>query len=160
MMPDDDVLPPEPSGAVDPGPLATTLGFALRRAQAAVAQDFLACFAGESIRPTQFAVLTVLKHNPGLRQSQVSFALGIKRTNFVPLFDELERRGLAERRRVSGDRRAAALFLTAAGAEMATRLEALARTHEERFAARLGPLERPVLLGLLARIADRTFDPP
>ncbi len=82
-------------GAVDLGPLAEGLGFALRRAQAAVAEDFSRRFGPEDIRPSQFAVLTVLRQNPGLRQTQVSFALGIKRTNFVPLIDELERRGLA-----------------------------------------------------------------
>ncbi len=144
---------------VELGPLSGTLGFALRRAQAAVTQDFLAAFAAEEIRPTQLAVLTVLRHNPGLRQTQVSFSLGIKRTNFVPLLDELERRGFAERRRVPGDRRAAALFLTRAGSEALDRFEAIARDHEARFTARLGAENRATLLGLLHRLADRAFDP-
>jgi DNA-binding MarR family transcriptional regulator len=160
MMADDEDTAADAYGAVDPGPLARTLGFALRRAQAAVSQDFLARFVGEDIRPTQFAVLMLLKHNPGLRQSQVSFALGIKRTNFVPLFDALERRGLAERRRVAGDRRAAALFLTKPGAETLERLEALSRAHEARFVGRLGQANRAILLGLLAQVADRAFDTP
>ena len=145
-------------GAVDLGPLGRTLGFALRRAQAAVAEDFAARFAAEAIRPIQFAVLTVLRHNPGLRQTQVSFALGIKRTNFVPLIDELEQRGLAERRRVPGDRRAAAMFLTRAGAMLLDRLEAIARTHEARFAARVGAEAHAKLLTLLAQVAERGLD--
>ena len=107
---------PDGVGVVDMGPLARWIGFALRRAQAAVAEDFSCRFGAEDIRASQFAVLMVLRQNPGLRQAQVSFALGIERTNFVPLFDELERRGLAERRRVPGDRRAAALFLSEDGA--------------------------------------------
>ena len=146
------------AGAVDLGPLGRTLGFALRRAQAAVAEDFAARFGPEDIRPIQLALLTVLRHNPGLRQTQVSFALGIKRTNFVPLLDELTRRGLAERRQVPGDRRAAALFLTREGGALLDRLEDLARAHEARFAARIGAADYATLLGLLHRVADRGLD--
>lgn len=97
------------------GPLANMLSFALRRAQVMVGEDIQRSFAAEEIRPMLFSIMLVLKHNPGLRQSLVSAALGIKRTNFVPLFDELAERGLAERRQVVGDRRAAALFLTEPG---------------------------------------------
>jgi DNA-binding MarR family transcriptional regulator len=153
-------IPDQWVGAVDLGRLAEGLGFALRRAQAAVAEDFARRFGPEDIRPSQFAVLTVLRQNPGLRQTQVSFALGIKRTNFVPLIDELERRGFAERRRVPGDRRAAALFLTKDGAATLDRLEAIAREHAARFVARVGGPERyAALLALLHRVADRDLDP-
>jgi DNA-binding MarR family transcriptional regulator len=150
-----DMFPDVWAGAVDLGPLGRTLSFALRRAQAAVAEDFSTSFAAEEIRPLQFAMLTVLRHNPGLRQTQVSFALGIKRTNFVPLIDELEQRGLAERRRVPGDRRAAALFLTRDGAATLDRLEAIARAHETRFVSRLGAADHASLLTLLARVPAR-----
>ena len=147
-------------GAVDLGPLVHGLGFALRRAQAAVTEDFSRRFAAEDIRPIQFAVLTVLRNNPGLRQTQASFALGIKRTNFVPLIDELEQRGLAERRRVTGDRRAAALFLTKAGVALLDRLEEIAQEHERVFVARVGGADdHALLLRLLAHVADRSRDP-
>jgi len=160
---DDDASPAPPPeswvGAVDLGPLAAELGFALRRAQAAVAEDFSARFGPEDIRPAQFAVLTVLRENPGLRQTQVSFALGIQRTNFVPLIDELERRGLAERRLVPGDRRAASLFLTREGSATLDRLEAFSRDHAARFAARVGGAEKfATLLGLLRLVAERGLE--
>ena len=44
-------------------------------------------FAPFDIRPAQFSVLTVIERNPGLTQSQVAEALGIKRTNFVGMLD-------------------------------------------------------------------------
>lgn len=138
---------------------ASSLAVALRRAQAAVAADFLARFEGEAIRPIQFALLRQLRLEPGMRQNRASDALGIKRTNFVPLFDALARRGLVERRPLPDDRRAAALFLTTAGEETLARLEGLARAHEARFAARVGESGRAQLLGLLARLADPAFDP-
>ena len=143
---------------VNLGPLATMLSFALRRAQAVVSEDFQRSFAVEEIRPMLFSIMLVLKHNPGLRQSLASAALGIKRTNFVPLFDELQERGLAERRQVAGDRRAAALFLTEAGLTLLSRLEHVSAHSEAHFTARLGAEGRAQLLGLLHRLGDTAFD--
>jgi DNA-binding MarR family transcriptional regulator len=146
------------SGEVASSNLAGMLGLALRRAQAAVTQDFMDRFAAEGLRPMQYAVLALLQGNAGLKQNQVSETLGIKRTNFVPLLDELERRGLAERRRVADDRRASALFLTDAGHAMLDRLATAARAHEDRFTARIGAANRAILLNLLARLSDTAFD--
>ena len=149
-----------PVGApVDLGPLPGLIGYALRRAQLLVFQTFQSHFAAEDIRPVQFTVLVVLQRNPGLRATQVAAALGIKRANFVPILDALERRGLAERKRVPGDRRASALFLTRPGQEMLERLLRLLDQHEARFVARLGPGGRTQLLSLLQRLSDPAFDP-
>ena len=100
---------------IDLGPLPELIGYVLRRAQLVVFQDFFAAFAPFDIRPAQFSVLTVIERNPGLTQSQVAEALGIKRTNFVGMLDELEKRGLAERRQAARDKRSYALYLTADG---------------------------------------------
>ena len=163
MMPVSAVLedesPAQPDAPVDLGPLSGLLGYALRRAQLAVFQDFHRHFAEAGIRPAQFSVLVVLRHNPGLRATQVAAALGIKRTNFVPLFDGLAARGLAERRQVKGDRRDSALFLTPTGIGMVARLEQLAARHEAKFAARLGAEGRYQLMGLLHRLTEAAFDP-
>src|SRR5215475_14751218 len=97
---------------VDLGPLPELIGFMLRRAQIAVFGEAFRLFSQVDIRPAQFSVLTVIERNPGLTQSQVSAALGIKRTNSVGLLDELERRALAERRQAARDKRSYALYLT------------------------------------------------
>ena len=131
---------------------------ALRRAQAAVTEAFHAPLAAQDLRPIQHAVLHVLQRQPGLRQSQVSAALGIARTNFVPLFDALERRGLAERRDIDGDRRARGLFLTAAGAALLERVEPILAAEQARLNRRLGADGRHTLLGLLGRLADPAFE--
>jgi DNA-binding MarR family transcriptional regulator len=149
--------PPPPANddaAVDLGPLATMLHHALRTAQAQVLEELQASFAAEDMRPLPFAILVVLARNPGLRQIQVGFALGIQPTNLVPLIDGLEQRGLAERRVVPGDRRARGLFLTKLGTETLARLEARAAAHESRLAERLGPGGREQLLALLHRLAS------
>jgi DNA-binding MarR family transcriptional regulator len=142
---------------VDLGTLSGQIGYALRRAQAAVFQDFVATLEAADIRPAQYSVLEVLRASPGLRQAQVSAALGIKTTNFVPLFDALEAAGLAERRAVSADRRAKGLFLSDKGTATLDRLHARVAEHEARFTARIGAEGKGLLLGLLARLQDPAF---
>lgn len=143
--PDDD--------AVDLGPLRSMLHHVLRAAQGVVMEEWQAAFAAEGMRALPFAILVAVSRNPGLRQTQVGFALGIQGTNLVPLVDELERKGLAERRKVPGDRRAHGLFVTKLGAETLARLEAKAAAHEARLEDRLGPGGRAQLLMLLGRLS-------
>ena len=146
---------------VDLGPLAASLGYLLRRAQIAVFADFHARCESEDIRPAQYSVLHVLRLNPGLRQREVSAALGIQRTNFVPLFDTLEGRGLAERRPMPGDRRASALWLTPAGSALLERLDVILAEHEAKFVARIGGAHAKLMLvGALHRLMEPAFDPP
>jgi DNA-binding MarR family transcriptional regulator len=135
------------------------LGYALRRAQHVVLGDFHQCLAADGIRAAHYSVLRALAHAPGLRASQVSTALGIKRTNFVPLFDDLERRELVERRDTPKDRRARGLYLTQAGSALLTELDRKVAAHEARFTGRIGPDGRHTLLSLLNRLADPAFDP-
>lgn len=139
---------------IDLGPLPDLIGYVLRRAQLVVFQDFFAAFAPFDIRPAQFAVLTVIERNPGLTQSQVAAALGIKRTNFVGMLNTLEARGFAERRQTARDRRSYALYLTSEGAALTRKLKPVLKAHESRMIAKVGTEGREALLALLHEIAD------
>jgi DNA-binding MarR family transcriptional regulator len=140
---------------IDVGPLARMVGYALRRAQLAVFDEFMAAFAELGLRPAQYAVLVLLEHTPGLKQSEVASALGIQRANFVALFDGLERRGLASRCPTPNDRRSYALYLTESGKETLARANRLEAAHEAQIDARLGPGGREQLLRLLRQVAER-----
>jgi DNA-binding MarR family transcriptional regulator len=139
---------------LDLGPLPELIGYVLRRAQLAVFQDFFQAFAPFRISPAQFSVLTVIERSPGLTQSQVAAALGIKRTNFVGLLDTLERRALAERRQAARDKRSYALYLTAEGAVLMRKLKPVLKAHESRMIARIGESGRDRLVALLHEIID------
>ena len=139
---------------IDLGELPWLVGYALRRAQLVVFQDFFRTFSDVRIRPAQFSVLAILERNPGLKQSEVASVLGIKRTNFVVLLDELERRGLAERRAAEGDRRSRALYLTDKGKILVHKLRRMAAVHERRMTARIGTANRKQLFKLLHHLAD------
>lgn len=145
---------------VDYGGLPQSSGYMLRRAQLAAFQHFMRAFAEVDIRPAQFAVLTIIERNPGLKQSQVSAALGIKRTNLVALLDALEDRGLAKRAPVAADRRSYALHLTEAGTALMKRLREIDAAHEAHLIAAIGEDGRDKLLELLRGILEAAGPAP
>jgi DNA-binding MarR family transcriptional regulator len=127
----------------------------LRLAQLAVFGDFIAACRVFDIRPAQYSVLTVIEHNPGINQTELSGALAIKRANLVGMIDELETRGLAQRRRAASDRRTLGMFLTDRGAALMAELHATVREHERRVTRRLGKERREQLFALLATFVDQ-----
>ncbi|BCH26547.1 transcriptional regulator [Mesorhizobium sp. L-8-10] len=130
-------------------PLPSFVGYMLRRAQLMVFEDFIGTMAAVGLRPASFSVLCVVNANPGLTQTAVSEALGLQRTNLVPIIDTLEKRGLARREPALNDRRSHALFLTDAGERLLAEAMGLQAEHESRVLARLQPKERDQLLHLL-----------
>jgi len=149
--------PVREGAGVDYGPLDQRLGYLLRRAQIAVFKDFFTAFEAHDIRPGQYSILTVIECNPGLKQGEVSAALGIKRANFVAMIDLLERRKLVRRDPTPGDRRSYALMLTAKGSRLMAELHALAERHEQKIVEAIGPetyrsLAQP--LKTIARLVD------
>jgi DNA-binding MarR family transcriptional regulator len=139
---------------IDMGRMHGYLGYLLRRAQMLAYADFIAELAELDLSPGQFGVLTVIDTNPGLRQSEVSSALGIQKTNFVAVLNGFERRGLAVRKAAAGDRRSYALFLTPAGKALLRRARAAQARHEAHLVEKLGEQGRAQLLGLLERLTQ------
>lgn len=145
-------------GFVDSGlpPLSTAIGYKLRRAQLLVFQDFHETFAPLKLRPTEFAVLTLIATTPGQKQTEVAEQLGIKRANFVALMDSLENRNLAERRKGDIDRRSHSLHLTDKGREFVSQMNRLWEQHENRVVRQLGGMEnRDRLIQLLDQLLDQ-----
>src|SRR5665213_1331897 len=94
----DEAARPGARGFIDLSALVDVIGYQLRRAQLAVFDDFICSFAEHNIRPSQYGVLTAIDRNPGSSQAAIAQSLGIKRSNFVKLVDEFERRKLVVRR--------------------------------------------------------------
>lgn len=144
---------PETVAATDFGPLEDSVGYLLRRAQIVVFQRFFELFAKEDLRPAQYSVLTVIEHNPGLSQTRLADALGIKKTNLVAMIDELEERSLARRVPTENDRRARALFLTPKGDALMSRLHRLDGMIDQRLTQALSAVERRQFCEALRRVA-------
>jgi DNA-binding MarR family transcriptional regulator len=79
----------------------------------------------------------------------VARILSIQKANLVGLLDSLDARGLIERRRVKGDGRASALFLTPQGATFSRKMEAAHAILEAKLRSRLGEKSSNRLLELL-----------
>ena len=135
------------------GVLHSHLGYLVRRLQLWIFQDFTRTLRKFDIRPAQYSVLVVIKANAGLSQADVAEALGIERARLVRLLDELEQRGLIRRLPSPRDRRSHALVLTRDGAKKLKPILALAREHEARLEAALGPGTRNVLLAALRQFS-------
>jgi DNA-binding MarR family transcriptional regulator len=118
-----------------------------------VFEDFDRRFAALDLTPAQFSTLVAIAENPDRRQSDIAAALGVQRPNFVALMDELERRGLAARVRSKGDRRANALKLTPAGAELLRRGLAAQDEQEAAIRAAIGETERRRLIETLRALS-------
>lgn len=129
--------------------LTSHLGYALRRAQVWVFQDFIRTLAVIDIRPAQYSVLVVIGANPGLSQAELADRLGIERARLVHMLDHLQKRGLTERLPSPTDRRTHALQLTKEGQKLLKRAKALAARHEARLTEKLGAGAREQVLELL-----------
>src|SRR3954470_2960379 len=140
--------------ALQLGELAGHLGYALKRAQLRIFDDFLRCVAPLELTPAQFSVLILLDKNPGRNQTEIANTLGILRPNFVAMLDNLETRDLCARIRSTNDRRSHILILTDKGRAVLARARKLVATkHEARLNELLGPANRAALLAMLATIA-------
>jgi len=134
--------------------LSESLGYALKRAQLKIFEDFLHCVAPLQLTPAQFAVLLLLDKNPGRNQTEIANTLGILRPNFVAMLDGLESRDLCARVRSTNDRRSHILVLTDKGRVVLARARKLiAAKHEARLDELLGPANRAALLEMLTTIA-------
>ena len=68
--------------------LAGHAGYAVRRFQIWIFQDFIRTLGAVDIRPTQYSVMTVIGANPGLSQMAVAKRLGIERARLVHLLGQ------------------------------------------------------------------------
>ncbi|MBR0794474.1 winged helix-turn-helix transcriptional regulator [Bradyrhizobium jicamae] len=125
-------------------------GYAVRRFQLWIFQDFIKTLAAVDIRPTQYSVMTVIGANPGLSQMAVAKRLGIERARLVHLLDSLEARDLVNRIPSATDRRSHALHLTTSGKAALAQFRRLAAEHERHVAEKIGKENRERLLQILA----------
>jgi DNA-binding MarR family transcriptional regulator len=110
--------------------------------------DLGARLAPTGLRPTEVAVLLVIRANSGCQQGAVGESLGIKPANMVPLVTRLVKQGLVERAKADG--RSHSLSLTQKGRTRAAAANQLLERHD---AAIQSKLDRQSLTGLLASLA-------
>jgi DNA-binding MarR family transcriptional regulator len=130
-----------------------SLGFLLAQVGAHAAMRFAERLAPLELTPPHAGILNVIDKADGLSQQALGEKLGMFPSRLVSVLDELERRGLVERRDSPADRRSYALHLTAAGRESLARIGRIGREHQDALCAALDQSERANLTEYLTRIA-------
>jgi MarR family transcriptional regulator, lower aerobic nicotinate degradation pathway regulator len=108
----------------------------------------------EGIRVKHATVLLVIDAEGPMSQRALGRRLRIDKSPMVGLVDDLERLGLAERRRSDRDRRVQAIHLTSRGRRVLQRITRYADEGNERTFGVLDEDERTVLHDLLLRLAE------
>lgn len=150
-------------GDTDGGPGSPpfrSVGFTLSTLGYEVSRRFHETLHPLGIEPRDFSLLRAVASEEGRSQQAVGESLKIAPSRMVAFVDQLESRGLLERRQNADDRRTRALHLTDAGRDLLQRAFALALATEVNLCADLTDAERTQLLELLGRVGHRLGIPP
>jgi DNA-binding MarR family transcriptional regulator len=128
------------------------IGYLLVQLGFHVAGRFAEQLAPLGLEPRNFGMLTRLAANEGKSQQAIGEMMGLNATRMVFLVDELEQRGLVERRRNPADRRSHALYLTEEG--RAKLRDGQRASTGVAVGGSLTAAERKQLATLLRRLAD------
>lgn len=143
-------------GGPIPGELGEFPGYLMARLGEASRRRFHKALEPEGLHPRHFGVMTMLAAHPGMSQHQLHEKTAIDPSSMVAVIDELEERGLAERRPDPADRRARQVFLTEQGKATLERIRGLAAGLQREFFGALSAQERKTLHALLRKLAGLT----
>jgi DNA-binding MarR family transcriptional regulator len=142
------------SRTVNPYPdSADSLAFLLSQVGAHGSARFAERLEPIGLKSAHAGILRVLGHADGLSQQALGEKLGIFPSRLVGVLDELEQRGLVERRDNLNDRRSYALYLTDAGRQALEQIGRIGHEHQQALCAALDESERAQLARFLTRIA-------
>src|SRR3954451_14716612 len=148
-----------PASPGDGRPLAG-IAFMLAQLGAHAAERYATRVAALDLTPAHTGLLRMAAIDPGLSQQVLAGRLGALPSKIVGLVDDLEKRGLVERRRNPDDRRNHALHLTEAGHHMLAEIARLALLHEADITAALDDDQRHRMAeGLLLMVEQQGLRP-
>jgi MarR family transcriptional regulator, lower aerobic nicotinate degradation pathway regulator len=139
-----------------PGSLTHWPGYLLTFIAEHATDRFERAVAAHGIRSRHASVLVVIDAEGPMSQRALGRRLRIDKSPMVGVLDDLERLGMAERRRSDSDRRIQAIHLTEKGRRVLGDVTAIADAENARTFAVLDDAERDQLQALLLRVAEAT----
>lgn len=136
-----------------------TAAFLLSKLGFVVREQFAEALAPLGFEPRHAGLLRAVAAHEGRSQQALGQALGFAPSRIVALIDDLEARGLVERRLNPADRRAREIHLTDTGREAMAAISREGTRFEARLCAGLSPDEHRELVRVLQRLA-LTLDVP
>jgi DNA-binding MarR family transcriptional regulator len=134
---------------------AASPAFLLAQVGAHAAAKFAERLSAVNLSPPHAGILRVVHTSGGISQQSLAEHLRILPSRLVVLIDELEERGMVERRADPADRRSYALHLSDKGRDTIKAIGRVARDHQDALLASLSTQERDLLASLLLRVADQ-----
>jgi DNA-binding MarR family transcriptional regulator len=131
-------------------------GFLISRIGMVAQKRFAERMESLGLNPRMWGALNVLEAEGAITQHALCKGVGMDPSSMVATIDELEARGLVERRRHPSDRRAHALHVTTKGKQTLARGRELAHEAQDDLLAPLDPGEREQLHALLLRLVLAT----
>src|SRR6266536_3015178 len=150
----DPQMPLKPSVGRPPKELLSSSSHLLKRLGWVVKERAAGAFEATGLSPYHHGVLALLEEEPRETQAMIADALGYDRSHLVGMLDELEERGLIDRRRDPNDRRRHLVSLTPEGRRALIRLRSIVKRIEDEFFAPLDAEQRATLHALLAELAS------
>ncbi len=111
------------------------------------------------VHPRHLGLLTLVESRPGCTQQQLSALTGIDSSSMVAVLDDLEQRGLAERRTDPNDRRKRSIHLTAEGRAVREQCMREGMSLQKDLLKDLDADERAELLRLLRKLSGLDVPP-
>jgi DNA-binding MarR family transcriptional regulator len=142
-------------GASPPQELLDSTAYLLKRLGWACKDRAVAAFGVVGAMPYHHGVLAVLAEGDSETQATIADALGLDRSYLVGVLDELEERGLVERKRDTADRRRHLVSLTPAGKKELAKQREIVATLDRDLVEPLTEAERDTLHALLLKLAGQ-----
>lgn len=131
-----------------------TAAFLLSRLGFEVSRDFGKRLAPLGLEPRHVGLMRNILGAEGQSQHALGEALGIPASRMVALVDELEERGLVERRPEPQDRRVRAIHPTPRGRRLMNKVAEIGMAVEAAITGALSAKERKQLVELLRKLAE------
>jgi DNA-binding MarR family transcriptional regulator len=131
------------------------IGFEVRLAWYVIRNELDQAFEDLQLRLPLFSALAIIEANPGISQGEIGRTLQVKRTNMVPLMNELVSLGFVDRTRSAADGRAFELVVTEQGSKMIAQAWERVRDIESRLFEGFTQAELEHFPGALKKIASR-----
>ena len=129
--------------------------FLLAQLGAHAASQFAERLGVLELTPADAGILRLLRVEAGPSQQELATKLQIHPSRLVAILDNLEKRGLVERRPHSRDRRLYSVHLSGDGGKILEKIGKVAREHQDALLSGISNEERSTLMSLLLKIADQ-----
>ncbi len=134
------------------GPLATSIPFLLRLTADDAFRDFRRRVGDPDLAPGRFPALALIGSDQGINQTELARRLGRDKSSITPIIDDLERRNLVRRERLTQDRRHYGLSLTQKGQAMLRKFLRHANEQEKAFEEIVGATNLSLFTSILRKV--------